>query len=319
MSADQGATEAPQVFERVGRAQLAGCIAYLLLVPAFVIVAGLIAGVLGAGISQLLKLGETPSVVLSLTLAGVSMIAAGCFGVRNYRSRAGARVEVAADYIESTGDLKPRRIRYDDLEWIQAYGAAILKLGAKGGVRLDLRSEEWPIEKIHQALLVRAVPLIAARCRDRVLDGKDVVFETPLRQVATMVVVGAVLLLVAGMAGTQYVRMAARGETKYSKVGQAGLVLAFVAGGLGSIYRGFADRKGYVVTERGIRIQGRPDSERPWSALREGRETSATLLLHFDDGKKPIRISSLRRNHGVMVALVKSLTAEEAWNQQITG
>jgi hypothetical protein len=107
--------------------------------------------------------------------------------------------------------------------------------------------------------------------------------------------------------------MAARGETEYSRIGQAGLVLALAFGGLGSIYRGFVDRKGYVVTERGIRIRGGRDSERLWSALREGRELSANLRLHFDDGKKPIKISSLRRNHAVMVALVKSLTAEEAW------
>jgi len=314
MSTEQGATEPPLVFARVGRAQFAGCIAYLLMVPTVVIVAGLIGGMSGAGISQLLKLGETASIVFSLTLAGLLMIAAGWFGVRNYRSRSGARVEVAADYIECSGDIKPRRIRYDDLEWIQAYGVALLKLGAKGGFKMVLRTEEWPIEKIYEALKARAVPRLAARFREQALDGKEIVFSTPLGQIVWLYGLGAGLLLIAGLFGTRYVQMAARGETEHSRIGQAGLVFALVFGGLGSIYRGFVDRKGYVITERGIQVRGGKDSERLWPALREGRELSATLLLQFDDGKKPIKISSLRRNYAVMVALVKSLTAEEAWN-----
>jgi membrane protein implicated in regulation of membrane protease activity len=310
MNADPPAPEPPQVFERVGRAQLAGCVAYLLMIPAFIIVAGLIAGILGAGITQLLKMGETASLVLCLILAGLSMIAAGYFGVRNYRSRSGARVEVTADYIECSGDIKTRRIRYDDLEWIQAFGSAILKLGAKGGVRMNLRSEEWPVEKIHDALMVRVVPRMAARNRDEVLDGKEIVFATPMRQVAWMFVFGTALLMVAGTIGLKSFGNPANGS---GRIGLAAVIFAFAAAGVATLIRGVSEGRSYVVTERGIRAQTVASAERVWSGLADGRVTKAGLWLNFQDGMKPIKISGTRPNFAVMVALVKSLTAEEAW------
>jgi hypothetical protein len=107
MNADPPAPEPPQVFERVGRAQLAGCVAYLLMIPAFIIVAGLIAGILGAGITQLLKMGETASLVLCLILAGLSMIAAGYFGVRPTISSARATSRRAGSATTTWSGFKP--------------------------------------------------------------------------------------------------------------------------------------------------------------------------------------------------------------------
>lgn len=298
-----------QFFERVERAKLAGCIAYLLLIPTFMVVAAIIVGMIFVGISALLKLGEPASLVASLVPAGIAMIGAGWFGVRNYRSRNAARVEVSTDFIECTADVKVRRIRFDDIVWLQCYPSSALKVAGKGIV-LTLRVEEWPIEKIHEALQARAVPRVAARLREGVLDGRPATFSTPKTQVASYFVLGVILLAIGGAATARYVTLTAK---EGSRAGQVGLVLALAVGGAGLIYRGLVERRGYQVSEQGIQRMGDPAGRRDWASLLEGRVTAGQMLLNFSDGKPPFKVSALCRNFSVMVALVKSLTPEEAW------
>ena len=305
--------EAPppsQFFERVEQAKVAGCIAYLLLIPTFMIVAGIIVGLIFAGLCTFLKMGQAAELWFCLVPSALAMAGAAWWGIRNYRSRKGARVEVAADYIECTGDMKVRQVRYDDIEWFQCYPASSLKVAGKKGV-LTLGAGEWPIEKIHETLQARVVPRLAARLREGVLDGKPALFSTPGTQVASYFALGVVLLLIGGAATARYLTMT---ETKHSRLGQAGVVLALVAGGAGLIYRGVVERRGYQVSEQGIRRVGGKEGLREWSALLEGRLIASQMVLSFNDGKPPLKISAIRRNYAVMVALVKSLTSEEAWN-----
>lgn len=304
----------PLVFERVGRAQVAGCLVYMLLAPTFMGIAALVVGLIVAGVSGLLKLTQTATAWVCFVPAGLAAIVAAWFCVRSFNRRKTARVEVGDDYIDCTGDLRPQRIRFEDLTRIKVNGLATLSLGARKGGWMSLRAEEWPIDKILDALQVRAVPRLVARYRDEVMDGRAVQFRPAKVRAIWLFGVGLFFFLIAGVMGVRILSMMKTGEAASGRLGQLALLGGLGMLGFGSIYQAMQERRGFVISERGIREQGQAGSERLWSAISQARQNAGGLTLSFEDGKKALVVGATRTNYVVMVALVKSLTPEEAWN-----
>ncbi len=304
----------PLVFERVGRAQVAGCLVYMLLTPTFMGIAALIVGGICVGISHLLNLGKTAELWVLWVPTGLATIVAAWLCVRSFNRRKTARVEVGDDYIDCTGDLMPQRIRFEDLTRIKVNGLATLSLGARKGRWMSLRAEEWPIDKILEALQVRAVPQLVARYRDEVMDGREVLFRPAKVRAVWLFGVGLFFFLIAGVLGVRILSMMKSGEAASGRIGQLALLGGLGALGFGSTYQATQERRGFVISEKGIREQGKAGSERLWSSISQARQNAGGLTLSFEDGKRALVVGATRTNYVVMVALVKSLTPEEAWN-----
>src|SRR5438046_555783 len=91
---------APLLFDRNVRSQFAGCAAYLLMVPTFALVAGIVGAAAGFGLTRVLGTSENASGIAALVLGAVSCTGGIWLGIWDFYRRAWDKILIYPDRLE---------------------------------------------------------------------------------------------------------------------------------------------------------------------------------------------------------------------------
>jgi hypothetical protein len=305
----------PLSFERVARAQVAGCFAYLLILPTLSLIGALVGGGLAAGFLHLTGLsGKTVESILLLGFAGIGGLGSAALVIREYRRRAGTRIVIHDDRLEVLFGNTPEIFRFQDLEWIsgpslahvsQAPTLALnrsfeLNLKRPGARPLKLQVEEWPVKEMAKVLLERAVPVQVQRLEARLEAGEIVDFRPSpflaLRYLITGMVcsIGSALLWYAWW---QKIR-----TEKSVQVFALPLLLAVA--GVSALFMVPRARGGVWVSRDGLRKQ-KGGSLIPWTKVAELQVLPDAVDIRIDDGST-LTLGMLARNYDAGLALLQA-------------
>jgi len=302
--------EQPLSFERLPQAKFAGCLAYLLLIPVFAVVAALIVGLLVAGLWKLTG-WKNETVPPLLMLAG--FLGAIPFAIKGYLQRAGTRILVFSDRLEATEGMTPTVYRFDDLLWIEGPSLAFLSrppaspltgslavtLKRKDGRRLILRNEEWPLRDVSAALLDRAVPVQARTMSERLDSGETIEFRPGVLQSVRYLIVGSIGLALGGF--WLFLGLKAMQEDKSYK--SLALPILVVTSSLSALVMVGRAKGSLLMDRRGIRARRR-DALLPWERIRDVQVLIDAMNITADDGSI-LRLGMLARNYDACRELVR--------------
>jgi hypothetical protein len=302
--------EEPLSFDRVAQARLAGCLAYLLLIPTFGLVVSLIVGLLMSGLWHLAGWRDG---TIPMICAAAGFLWAIWFAIRGYRMRAGTRILVFSDRLELAEGKTPVVFRYDDLLWISGpsldflsrppssplTASLTLTLKRKDGRQLRLRNEEWPLREIGAALQTRAVPSMARAMGDRLDAGETLQFRPGLLLAFRYLIFGAIGTGLGGFwlfLGLQTMKI----EKSYKPLGLPVLVL--LAGLSALVMVGRA--KGALEMDRiGVRARRR-DPVLPWERIVDVQVLPDALNIKGEDGSV-LSLGMLARNYDACLELIR--------------
>src|SRR6185295_8286887 len=117
----------PLVFERIIRAKVAGCLAYMLMIPVAGIAGALIGGLLAFVVTTLAGGGDNVAAPVFLVCAPLGFIGCVAWGIRDFWRRSDNRVVLHRDRLELLRRNTPDAWRYDEIEWIEAPSLAFTK------------------------------------------------------------------------------------------------------------------------------------------------------------------------------------------------
>jgi hypothetical protein len=305
----------PLAFERIARSRVAGCLAYGLMLPVAGLVCGLLAGLLGYGLSTLVGLKGDEGAWLLFIFFPVGFFGVLVWGLRDYRRRAKGRIEIHRDRLEVSGGSASRIFRFEDLEWIEGAGVAaslpvikpsgyVMRLRDRDGTVLPLGVDEWPVKEIAQGLLDRAVPVMTRVFNARIEAGEAVDFRPGFLQSLRFLATG---VLFTGTGAYLFFRWGEliRTEKTFRTVG---LPILLVLTGTSALVMVRKARGGILIDRDGVR--SRSSGERvPWGEIERLRLLPDAASLETQDGRT-FTVGTFARNYEVCVSLLRSRIKE---------
>jgi hypothetical protein len=300
-------------FERLTRSKLAGCAAYLLMVPMLGLIGAIAGGFAGMGLALLFRGGETLQMSLVGSFALLGLLGAFAMGIRDYRRRAGGVIRIDDDRLEVLRRAGPDVYRFDQLKEIQGCGFAFLKilegpvhqsvppltLRSEDGRILSLSIEEWPLADIGAELSKRALPRLTERLKQRIEAGETVSFGSSRLLALRYLAIG----LLCSTAGLALIYAWWRQTPEEHRYRALTLPLLLLTTGIGAL--AMVKRAGSGLSVGSTGVSGRDGKLVPWTQLRRLRELSDSFTLETQEGRT-LRLGMLAANYDVCLELLRS-------------
>jgi hypothetical protein len=288
------------VFERVSGSRTRGCIAYLLMVPMFALIGGLVGGAAGMGLLWILNVDKTMQEPLGLLLFSLGALFFAYWGIRDYFRRAGTRVRVHEESLEVLRSNKSYVYSFEDLEWIEGTSSTELSLKCSGRGPLVFKAEEWPLKGIHKALARTAVPRLVYSFNSRIESGETLEFRPANIRGVKLRIGGVSLVVLAGYLVYRWLFVLTTDRSPF----QLGLPFFLSTTGATCLVRSRQARGGVLVEKAGIRP--RKDAPlTPWPRVREITLGEQGARIELDNGEV-ITVGRLTRNYDACVAVLRT-------------
>jgi hypothetical protein len=306
-----GDPHSPLSFERLTGSKLAGCAAYLLLIPAAAALGALLGIVVGMGLGALAR-SETLGLLLTLIFAPAGLLGSLYWGIRDYRRRSGRRILIHLDRIEVGSAGTPEVFRFEDLEWIEGTTLAarmkgvlkpsgvLIKLRRKDGRMLSLAIEEWPLTEIAQGLLELAVPAMTRTLSRRIDAGETVELRPGTFAALWYLLVGIAFVSGGGFLLYSWWRKKQADES-YRILG---LPVFLMLTGISALCMVGRARGGLLISGTGVR-RSRGDDVIPWEAIRQLHVLPDSFRIETQEGKA-LSVGILARNYEACLALIQA-------------
>jgi len=304
----------PQTFERVKRAQFAGCFAYILLLPTVTIVGALIPGLIASWIVNLAKVADKPwATAGALGVAALGGLGGAALVIREFYRRSGSRIVVHDDRLEVQFGGRADVYRFQDLEWISGPSldylsrlpvltlnrSFVLALKRPGAQALQLRVEEWPVKDIAKVLLERAVPLQLDAMEARIAAGGVLEFRpSPLLALRYLILGTAALGLSAFLWFAWWQLIVA--EKSFKAFGFPLFLAVVGCSALAMVPRA---RGGVWISRSGI-LKRKQGALIPWSKVTGLQVLPDAANIQLDDGST-VTMGMLSRNYDAGLALLR--------------
>jgi len=287
-------------FERVSGSQTSGCVAYLLMVPMFALIGGIVGGFSGMGLLWLLKVEKTMQEPLGLLFFALGALFFAYWGIRDYFRRACTRVRVHEGSLEVLRSKTSYVYSFEDLEWMEGTSSTELSLKCAGRRPLVFKAEEWPLQGIHSALARTAVPRMVHSFNLRIERGETMEFRPANYREAKLRIGGLSLVALAVGLVFRWIFVPMAERTYYQ------LVLPLFLAGTGSLLlvQSGQARGGVLVEKAGIRPR-KDDALTPWPRVREITLGEQGARIDLDNGGI-ITVGRLTRNYDACVAILRT-------------
>jgi len=284
------------------------------MVPTLAVVGAIVGALLGYGLGALIRASESTGGVLALTLAIVGFIGAVILGIWDFRRRAWNKILIHADRLEISRSNAPEVYAFDDLDYIEAPSQAFLKLDEgmilgrdhtlkikrKAGGTLVLRSGEWPVRQICNALAERAVPFLARKMIDALHAGEILQFRPANFAALRFLMIGTVcVILGAALLYTWWQTSAIERHFK-----PLGFSVFLLTTGVSALVMSSRARGGIVVEHGGVR-RGKDQPLIPWERISGLHELPDSASLEIP-GERPISLGMLVRNYESCLAILRT-------------